>query len=162
MTAVRVTRRSSLPRVALIGGLLCATAACAGAGASTRAETKPSTRSGTAWREPAAYTYTLHSTEGERALIGTFRVTVRAGKVAKAVGLDEESRRVVRRSPGIVPTIGGLLKELEQARRDDADTAEAEYAADGHPLRIRLDRDENAVDDEARYVISAYEPGTSS
>ncbi|MEU6069660.1 MULTISPECIES: DUF6174 domain-containing protein [Streptomyces] len=163
MTAVRVIPRSSLPRVALIGGLLCATAACAGAGTSTRAaETKPSIQRGTAWQEPAGYTYTLNSTEGERALIGTFRVTVRNGKAAKAVGLDEESRDVVRRSPGAVPTIGGLLKELEQARRDDADTAEAEYAADGHPLRITLDWDDNAVDDEARYVISAYEPGTSS
>ncbi|UXY25639.1 DUF6174 domain-containing protein [Streptomyces sp. HUAS TT20] len=158
MTAVRVTARSSLPRVvALIGGLLCATTACAGEGPSTRAA-----EHGTAWQEPAAYTYMLNSTEGERALIGTFRVTVRDGKVAKAVGLDEESRRVVRRSPGIVPTIGGLLKELEQARQDDADTAEARYAADGHPLRITLDQDENAVDDEARYVISAYEPATAS
>jgi hypothetical protein len=163
MTAVRVTPRSSLPRVVLIGGLLWATPACAGAGTSTEAaEARSSTQSGTAWEEPASYTYTLNSTEGERALIGTFRVTVRDGKVAKAVGLDEESRRVVRRSPGVVPTIGGLLKELAQARRDDADTAEAQYAADGHPLRITLDRDENAVDDEARYVISAYEPATSS
>jgi len=57
-----------------------------------------------------------------------------------------------------VPTIGELLDELEQARRDNADTAEAEYAPDGHPERISLDWDENAVDDEALYVISAYAP----
>jgi hypothetical protein len=57
-----------------------------------------------------------------------------------------------------VPTIGALLHELDQARRDDADTAEADYAADGHPVRISLDWEENAIDDEARYVISAYEP----
>ncbi|MGW0495353.1 DUF6174 domain-containing protein [Streptomyces sp. NPDC003007] len=40
-----------------------------------------------------------------------------------------------------------------------ADTAEAEYApGDGHPVRIVLDWEENAVDDEARYTISAYAP----
>jgi hypothetical protein len=50
------------------------------------------------------------------------------------------------------------LEELEQARRDRADTAEAKYAADGHPLRISLDWDENAIDDEALYVIGSYVP----
>ncbi len=38
------------------------------------------------------------------------------------------------------------------------DTAEAAYAADGHPVRIPLDWEKNAIDDEARYVINAYEP----
>lgn len=47
---------------------------------------------------------------------------------------------------------------MEQARRDNADTAEAEYAPDGHPERISLDWDKDAVDDEALYVISAYAP----
>ncbi|MGW0865993.1 DUF6174 domain-containing protein [Streptomyces sp. NPDC002611] len=46
---------------------------------------------------------------------------------------------------------------MERARQEDAHTAEADYAADGHPVRISLDREENAVDDEARYVISSYE-----
>ncbi|MFJ3308775.1 DUF6174 domain-containing protein [Streptomyces sp. NPDC086549] len=160
MTVVHVTPRSLLPRTALIGGLLWATAACGGLPASGKAAANSAEESSTAWKEPATYTYTLSSTEGERALIGTFRVTVRGGKVAEAVGLDEESRAVVHRSSGIVPTIGDLLKELGQARREGADTAEAEYATDGHPLRVTLDWDKNAVDDEARYVISAYEPGT--
>ncbi|MEU6377148.1 DUF6174 domain-containing protein [Streptomyces sp. NPDC046909] len=110
------------------------------------------------WEEPAAYTYTLTSTEGERALIGTFRITVRDGEVAKAVGLDDSARRVVRQLPDQVPTLGALLDQLEQARGEDADTAEAEYAADGHPTRIFLNWEENAVDDEARYAISDYEP----
>jgi hypothetical protein len=75
----------------------------------------------------------LTSSEGERALLGTFRVTVRDGKVAKAVGLDESARRVVRDLREQVPTLGGLLEQLEQARRD------------------------GAMDDEELYVISAYE-----
>ncbi|NUR43989.1 MAG: hypothetical protein HOV73_28300, partial [Streptomyces sp.] len=94
----------------------------------------------------------------ERSLIGTFRITVRDGKVTEAVGLDDSARRFVARAPDQVPTLGTLLDELAQARRDDADTAEAEYATDGHPERIHLDWDDNALDDEARYVIEAYEP----
>ncbi|GHI04046.1 hypothetical protein AQI88_07810 [Streptomyces cellostaticus] len=155
MTSVRPVPRSPLPRIALLAGLVWVAAACGAESGSGKAAQAGSS----AWKEPSAYTYTLNSTGGERPLTGTFRVTVRDGKVEHAVGLDEQSRRVVQRSPGIVPTIRGLVKELEQARRDGADTAEAEYANAGYPLRITLDPDANAVDDEARYVISDYTPG---
>ncbi|NGO48573.1 hypothetical protein G6048_43025 [Streptomyces sp. YC419] len=99
------------------------------------------------WEEPASYAYTL--TSSEPALHGTFRATVRDGKAAKALGLDDNGRQALQQVPGQVPTIGELLERLEQARRDKADTTEAEYAGDG---------DENTIDDEALYVISAYEP----
>ncbi|NUT46225.1 MAG: hypothetical protein HOV94_02730 [Saccharothrix sp.] len=138
---------------ALIGGALCAVAACG-----TQTPTAGRAPERVPWREPASYAYTLRSSEGERALIGTFRITVRDGAVSETEGLDDSGRRVVEELPGAVPTLGELLAELEQARRDDADTAEARYAADGHPVDISLDWDENAVDDEARYAISAYEP----
>ncbi|MGW3409270.1 DUF6174 domain-containing protein [Streptomyces sp. NPDC000888] len=163
MTSLRITPRS-LPAAALIGGLLLATAACGteastSSGSGGKAAAKPSPElTTTTWEEPASYVYTLTSSEGERNLIGKFRVTVRFGKVAKAVGLDDSARRVVRQSLDQVPTIGGLLEELEQARRDNADEAEAEYAPDGHPVRISLDWEKNAIDDEALYVISAYTP----
>ncbi|MEV3971532.1 DUF6174 domain-containing protein [Streptomyces sp. NPDC050698] len=141
-----------------IAGLLCAVAACgAGTSASAGAESAPGRDRG-AWREPASYAYTLRSSEGERSLLGTFRISVRDGAVVKAVGLDEAGRLAVEQAPAAVPTLRGLLTELEQARQDGADTAEAAYAADGHPVRIVLDWEENAVDDEARYVVSAYEP----
>ncbi|NGO09044.1 hypothetical protein G5C60_15915 [Streptomyces sp. HC44] len=155
MTAVRSRARArAASAAAVIGVLMCATSACG-------TETAPSgaaAQSETNWEEPSLYTYTLKSSEGERTLLGTFRVTVRDGEVAKAVGLDESGRRVVKQLPGEVPTIGELLEELEQARSDRADTAEVEYTADGHPVRISLDWDKNAIDDEALYVISAYEP----
>ncbi|MGW6904356.1 DUF6174 domain-containing protein [Streptomyces sp. NPDC054940] len=150
MTAVTRTARTVF-RAALIAGPLCAVAACGTESQSASA------RSGATWQEPASYTYTLRSTEGERTLLGTFRITVRDGAVVEAVGLDDSGRRVAEDVPDAVPTIGELLDELEQARRDDADKAEAEYAADGRPARISLDWEENAIDDEALYVISAYE-----
>ncbi|WP_369173024.1 DUF6174 domain-containing protein [Streptomyces sp. R28] len=154
MTVVPLAARP-VSQVALIGGMFCALAAC-GTETSASSATEAPTRA--TWQEPASYTYTLRSSEGERSLLGIFRITVRDGAVAEAVGLDDSGRRVVEDVPDAVPTIGALLDELDQARRDDADTAEADYAADGHPVRISLDWEENAIDDEALYVISAYEP----
>jgi len=153
MTAVRSTAAALM-----IGGLLCATAAC-GDGATTGAGRKPATAvAASHWKEPSSYVYTLESTGGERLLIGRFRVTVRDGEVVKAVGLDDSGRRVARRASDEVPTIGELLKEMERARHDKADTVDATYTADGRPKTISLDWEENAVDDEARYVISDYGP----
>ncbi|MER7575014.1 DUF6174 domain-containing protein [Streptomyces sp. NPDC126514] len=136
----------------LAGALLSMTAACGTEGENT-GRAAPARA---VWEEPAAYAYTLESTQGERSLLGTFRVTVRDGAVTKAVGLDDSARRLVASSPDQVPTIGALLAELNQARKENADQAEAEYAADGHPERITIDWLENAIDDEALYVISDY------
>ena len=86
-------------------------------------------------------------------------MTVRDGKVAEAVGLDDDSRWMAERGPDRIPKIGDLLDRLEKAWDEQADTAEVEYAPDGRPSRITLDLDENAIDDEAEYVISGYEPG---
>lgn len=155
MTAAPLTARA-VSHLALIGGLVCGAAACGTEASSSSARAQAQSRA--PWKEPASYTYTLRSSEGERSLLGTFRITVRDGTVVKAVGLDDSGRRVVEDVPDAVPTVGELLEELEQARRDGADTAEAEYAADGHPVRISLDWEENAIDDEALYVIRAYEP----
>ncbi|MFH0516243.1 DUF6174 domain-containing protein [Streptomyces sp. M41] len=149
----------------LVGGLICAVGACGtGLPASSGSAEKPGTRGAAAqhraaWREPGSYTYTLLSTGGERSLLGTFRISVRDGAVVDAVGLDDTGRRVAESVPDAVPTIGGLLAELRQARRDGADRAEAQYAADGHPVRISLDREENAIDDETLYLIGDYAPG---
>ncbi|MFJ8083242.1 DUF6174 domain-containing protein [Streptomyces sp. NPDC096205] len=162
VTAVRRTRGRAVAAVALIAGMLGATAAC---GTETEAASPTGSeavaaQSRTTWKEPASYVYTLESTEGERALIGTFRITVRDHEVTRARGLDESGRRVVKAFPDQVPTIGALLGELEQARSEDADKAEASYAPDGHPERIVLDWDTNALDDESHYVISGYAPGS--
>ncbi|MEV6837150.1 DUF6174 domain-containing protein [Streptomyces sp. NPDC051133] len=155
-----------LSAAAVAATLTCLTTACE-AGTSPPSEIAGGRERGhagaqhtTRWKEPASYTYTLTSTSD--VLAGTFRVEVHGGKVTNAVGLDEDSRRQVRDARVPVPTIGELLKRLEKARSDGADTAEAQVAADGHPLRISLDGDKNAIDDEALYVISAYEPAPSA
>ncbi|UIX34843.1 DUF6174 domain-containing protein [Streptomyces sp. GQFP] len=163
MASVRSTR-FRLSSVVLVGGLMCAAVGCggnSGASVSAPAPSSPSSSFSSfaeSWEEPAAYAYTLTSSEGERSLIGTFRVTVRDGKVTKAVGLDESGRAAVQRAPEEVPTIGGLLDRLARAHKEGADTAEAAYAPDGHPERITLDPLKDTIDDEESYVISDYEP----
>ncbi|QDQ15661.1 DUF6174 domain-containing protein [Streptomyces spectabilis] len=160
------TARSRVPvrflaSAALVVGVSGATAACGDEPSANAVRAKPlpvSSAGGAGWKEPSSYAYTLRSGEGERSLIGTFRVTVRDGKVRKAVGLDDSGRRVVKELPDQVPTIGALLKEAERAEREKAHRSETEYAADGHPVRITLDWEKSAIDDEALYVISAYTP----
>ena len=132
---------------------MCVATAC---GSSASSGSADASESKTTWEEPASYSCTLKS--ATQVLAGTFRVKVRDGRVTEAVGVDGDARRQVQELPGEVPTIGELLTRLEKARSDRADTAEAEYAADGHPVRIILDWDKNAIDDEALYVISSYDP----
>jgi hypothetical protein len=165
LTALRRTAPARLAAALLAGGLMAVTAACSGeaspypaARAGSGTETGAGTETRAGWKEPGAYSYTLESSGGERALLGTYRVTVRAGRVTDARGLDDTARDMVKRLPDQVPTLGELLRELERARQENADEAEAEFAADGHPVRISLDWDANALDDEALYVISDYAP----
>ncbi|MDX2601922.1 DUF6174 domain-containing protein [Streptomyces caniscabiei] len=149
-TTVRLRPRA-LSAVATAGALMWAISGCGEVPAAT---TKPSAP---AWKEPASYAYTLRSTEGERPLIGTFRVTVRDGKVVKAVGLDDSGRHVVDRTPQHIPTIADLLKEAETAREEGADKVDVSYAANGRPATLAIDWDENGIDDEAAYDLSDYE-----
>lgn len=114
-----------------------------------------------AWSEPASYSYVLESSCGEPALIGRFAIAVSAGRVTAVQGLDESARRAAQiRDAELVPTLGELVMEADTAREDGADEVHTEMdPTDGHPTVIRIDRDRNAVDDEACYAISTYTIG---
>ncbi|MFM9594309.1 DUF6174 domain-containing protein [Streptomyces scabiei] len=146
---VRVRHRA-LTAAALAGTLLSTLSACG-------AEAKEVATPAPAWTEPSAYRYTLASAEGERALIGTFEVTVRDGKVVRATGLDDSARRVVDHHLSLVPTIAELLRQAEAARRDGADSVDVDYARNGRPTALSIDWDEDAIDDEEAYTLSGYE-----
>lgn len=146
---VRVRHRA-LAAAALAGTLLSTLSAC-------REEPKEVATPAPAWTDPPAYRYTLTSSEGERALIGTFEVTVRDGKVVKATGLDDSARRVVDHDLSLVPTIAELLRQAEAARRDGADAVDVEHARNGRPTALSIDWDEDAIDDEEAYTLSGYE-----
>ena len=118
----------------------------------------PEDSTGVTWEEPERYEFTLDSSCGERWLLGRFRVMVKDGEVAEVEGLEEQARDVVGEQRGreSVPTLGQLLDEAAVARQEGADVVEVEMTDDGQPRYIAIDWDEDAIDDEACYVISDY------
>ncbi|MDF6040856.1 DUF6174 domain-containing protein [Streptomyces sp. JH14] len=108
------------------------------------------------WSEPNRYSFRLLSESGERSGLGEYRITVGDGKVVKAIGLDEPARLTVEGNPQDVPTLGGLLTDVQKARAGHAEVAEVVFAADGHPTEIHIDWLADAIDDEADYLITEY------
>jgi hypothetical protein len=111
------------------------------------------------WTEPAEYSFTLTSSCGERPLLGKFQATVSQGKIVKVRGLDDPARRALMlRLAELVPTMG-LLEAQAETARNEGGKVKIVRAADKHPTRIDIDRDPNAVDDEACYTIEDYTIG---
>ncbi|MGP3969816.1 DUF6174 domain-containing protein [Streptomyces sp. 6N223] len=113
---------------------------------------------GPEWEEARDYAYTLEQECGENSVTGTFRVTVRDGRVSgwEPVGENHTPRSVE------VPSIGGLLAEAEQARQSGAETVEVLRAGDGRPTEVTIDHAVRAIDDEVCYRIRAYRPESVS
>ncbi len=113
-----------------------------------------------AWTEPAAYKFSFEASCGEQALIGRFRVTVADRAVAATEGLDDAGRRALMlRIADLVPTLGQMEKQAEQARADGAREVTVERdPADGHPVVIRIDPT-SGTDDETCWTISDYTIG---
>lgn len=102
-----------------------------------------------------SYSYTLASSCGERAMYGTFSLTVDEGAVAAVEGLDTVG---IREAAGLpletFPTIETLT-----ARAASDDPAEASYDPDtGMLTKVVFDPVPQGVDDEECYVISDYTP----
>jgi hypothetical protein len=75
-----------------------------------------------------------------------------------ATGLDDAARNALASGHSdLVPTLGHLVDELNAAKRAGADVARVDVdPGDGHPVRITIDPNKNAVDDELCYTISDY------
>lgn len=146
--------------------LMLAAAGCAGPGSGTGAGVPAAAPP--AWVEPADYKFGFESSCGEQALIGRFRAVVIDGAVTTTEGLDEAGRRALMlRIADLIPTLGKMLADAEQARADGADVEIERDPADGHPTAIRIDPEPNGVDDETCFSIFEYtiggqaEPGPS-
>ena len=138
--------------------LLMAAAGCAGQDATTSAGAPAGAPP--AWTEPAGYKFAFESSCGEQALIGRFRATVSDGTVTDTEGLDEAGRRALMlRIADLVPSLGQMVADAEQARAAGADVVIERDPADGHPTAIRIDPEPNAVDDETCFTISDYTIG---
>jgi len=118
------------------------------------------------WSEPAAYEYALESSCGERNLIGSFLITVVDGEVADVVAGDERADVVVGEPElrAAVPTLAELLDEARAAEASGADVVSVDTngEGDGRPGLIEIDHDTDTTDDEACYLITAYEDLTGS
>ena len=110
------------------------------------------------WLAPDDYEFVLDSSCGEQDLIGRFRVRVGNGTVVEVEGLNERGRYLVA-STGRdgIPTLTQLVALFNEAQERGADVATvAVDPIDGHPTRIDIDMEGDAVDDESCFVISDY------
>ena len=104
--------------------------------------------------------FDVRSRCGEQSFIGHFQITVKEGRVVSAKGRDEAARTAVRYMDE-VPTLSDLLDYASRARLADADVAKVVYdKSDGHPKRIDIDYNRNAIDDESCFVITDYRDRT--
>jgi hypothetical protein len=112
------------------------------------------------WDAPSDYDFVVGSRCGEQSFIGTFRISVRNGKVERAEGLDESAASsLTYMSTADVPSLEDLVGFARRAREAGADVAEVVYdEEDGHPTRIDIDYRSAAIDDESCFVVSKYRP----
>lgn len=119
-------------------------AACSG-GSEQTAATGPATPA----TLPAAYSYTLTSSCGERSLIGTYRVRVADGVVTD---VDPRGRAMAPPDLGDVPTIADLEAMIGAAEPDAV--VEVERDVDGLLTSVSIDHVPDAIDDEECYAVS--------
>jgi hypothetical protein len=112
------------------------------------------------WQEPAAYSFAVTSSCGERSFIGDYRVDVAGGEVVASEWRNPEGQWEPVDQLEWVPTLGDMVDEVHAvAGTPDAGEVTLETdPADGHPTAISVDPLANAIDDEHCYVITDYEP----
>jgi len=131
-------------------------AGCATGGASSRPSAEVLTAGATDW-STASYRYTITSSCGERAFLGTYHVTVEEGRIRR-ITTDDPDEQITDWSDGELPTIADLVHRAQA----DGDDAPSELVLDprtGIPTRMSFEGDPNAIDDEECYEISDYQPG---
>jgi hypothetical protein len=112
------------------------------------------------WTEPAAYSYRLFGTCGERGgVFGRFHVVVQDGEVVSFEGTDDTGRNHANRLTNEeVPTIAGLIGLAEEFRSAGAEGVTLETdPASGQPVALEVDRILEAVDDEECYYVEGVE-----
>jgi len=116
----------------------------------------PSTTGATAW-STASYRYTIGSSCGERAFIGTYHVTVKDGRITR-IASEDPNEQIIDFYQGELPTIADLLAR-QHAEGDGAPSEFRFDAATGVPTSVAFEGDPHAIDDEECYTITDYRPG---
>ena len=105
---------------------------------------------------PTSYAYTLTAGCGERALTGTYRVTVTDGEVSAVEPLDKTAEWSLPAAAEHVPTVSELLDRIVALPAQQV--PDVAFAEDGVPTVVFLDNDPTAIDDEECYEISDVRP----
>lgn len=106
-------------------------------------------------RGPASYSFTLTSECGERALIGTYAVTVTDEAVSGVEPLDEVAGWSMPAAQEYVPTIAELLERIVDA---PGEVREAAFDDDGVPTHVFFDPMPDGIDDEECYDLTDVRP----
>ncbi len=119
----------------------------------------------TNWDAPEDYEFVLDSQCGERSDHGRYRIVVEGGEV---VDVEAPEHRESEQGPlidfvseyrGPAPTLSELAAEAEAAEAEGAEVVElTRDPVDGRPTRLDIDWMEEALDDEACFVVSDYSP----
>lgn len=115
------------------------------------------------WDAPDDYSFVLHSRCGERDGLGRYAIVVEGGEVTEVdaphwarVGREGGRIGFVSDVAGGAPTLPELVAEAAAAEAAGADVAELNTDEDGRPTRLDIDWDEEALDDEACFIVSDY------
>ena len=83
-----------------------------------------------------------------------------AGCAEQDVGTSPQASNALRGAqPDLVPTLGQLVDQVNEARRSGAEVADMDVDLDDrHPVRITIDPRKNTNDDESCFTISDYTP----
>jgi hypothetical protein len=131
---------------------LLALAGCTDDTTSAPAKTTTTAASPPAWVEPANYGFVVDRKCGGAPSEGRYRVTVANGEVTATERVDGKTAEGEEEIE--VPTLGGMLDEVQTAIDDGADATTKFDGADGHPIAVTINRD----DVPACFLISDYAP----
>ena len=116
------------------------------------------------WDAPDDYEFTLRSRCGNRNDLGVYEITVEDGEVTNVdaphwerIGQERGSIGFTSEYAGDAPTLSELAAEADAADAAGADVVELSTdPADGRPTRLDIDWDEEAIDDEACFIVGDY------
>ena len=120
------------------------------------ATTAAAPASAPAWTEPANYSFVADRRCGEGESLGRYRVLVTGGTVSSSERID--GRTAEGEEEIQVPTLGELLELANTAVEDGADATTVLDAADGHPVKVSINRAEEASGGADFFRISEYAP----
>lgn len=116
------------------------------------------------WEPPADYRFTLRSQCGNRSDIGRYEIVVEDGRTASietSLRSGGEPGRLAFMSAydAEAPTLVELYDEARTATEAGADHVEVTTEPEtGRPIRLDIDWNAGATDDEACFIVSDYSP----